>query len=109
VELRRRPIGAGIIDRSTNRIVARSLRDRLQSTTPVRTGRLRRGWKIVKVTNSEIMIENDVYYGYWVDQGNTRGLKPRRFTKKAMDEFWRGLDPLLQKYYHRPEADYVEP
>jgi len=106
VELRRR---SGVPDDLTmNSDLADKLERELRRYTPVRTGRLRRGWEIVRVNSRSIVIENSVYYGYWVNEGNTNGLAPRRFTQRAVQAFERRYSKLLVDY-RDARMQFIEP
>ncbi len=93
-------------DRELNRILARVMLNLLRQTTPVRTGKLRRGWRITEVNGQSFTLENDVFYGVYVDQG-TATISPRRFTKKAADEWFRMLaGNIYATEYRRAEITY---
>lgn len=68
-----------------NRTLAIQLKNALRLTTPVRTGRLRRGWKIKNYTRWGFTLTNGVPYGKYVDGGNTRGLIGRQFVARAQN------------------------
>jgi hypothetical protein len=63
----------------------------LQRNTPVDTGELQAGWYIDYVGATGFAIQDDVYYGYWVNNGNTRGLRPRRFVERAVRQYQSNL------------------
>lgn len=71
---------------ATNRTLARSLLRILQRNTPVDTGELSDGWYIDYVDSEGFALQDDVYYGYWVNNGNTRGLRPRRFVERSIGQ-----------------------
>lgn len=70
-----------------NRIMARQLQQLLKRVTPRDTGRLVRGWRISNYNSRSFTVEDTVFYGYWVDQGNTRGLVGREFVDKGVARF----------------------
>lgn len=73
-------------DYTQNRQLSKLLRDTLRSVTPVRTGKLRRGWRVINYNSRSITVQNDVEYGIWVDLG-TATITPRRFTERGVDRF----------------------
>jgi hypothetical protein len=72
---------------ATVRSLARGLLRVLVRNTPVDTGELSAGWYIDYVGASGFAIQDDVYYGYWVNNGNTRGLRPRRFVERSVRQY----------------------
>lgn len=84
------------------------LRD-LRAFTPVRTGRLRRGWQITTVTYRRFVIENLVPYGVYVDLG-TPVMAPRRFTERARQRLRRQLrsDGVNDRTFFTVTVDYSE-
>jgi hypothetical protein len=94
-------------DKSANLRLARKLERELKRFTPVRTGRLRRGWEISIVNGRSFTLENSVYYGYWVENGNTIGAKPQRFTRRAVQYFSRKYSVELNDY-NDPEMEFIE-
>ena len=75
--------------------LAQTFYDTVIPLTPVKTGRLRAGWKLEKSSDPEnpyTQVSNDVPYLSYVNNG-TRTIKPRRFIEiafqRALDEFGR--------------------
>jgi len=63
----------------------------MKANTPVRTGRLRDGWTLWDLGTQALLV-NEVPYGIYVDQGNTRGLAPRNFVASTLADLgkpWR--------------------
>lgn len=69
------------------RRMARQLMRILQRNTPKDTGELASGWYIDYVGGGGFALQDDVYYGYWVNNGNTRGLRARRFVERSVRQF----------------------
>jgi len=69
------------------RSLARGLLRILQRNTPKDTGELSAGWYIDYVGSGGFALQDDVYYGYWVNNGNTRGLKARRFVERSLQQY----------------------
>jgi hypothetical protein len=67
--------------------LAKQLQTTLKRVTPRDTGRLTRGWRVSNYNSYGFTVSDDVYYGYWVDQGNTRGLVGREFVDKGVSRF----------------------
>ena len=72
---------------STTRTIAYGLLRILKRNTPKRTGDLAEGWYVDYVGSGGFAIQDDVYYGYWVNNGNTRGLRPRRFVERSLNQY----------------------
>lgn len=53
-----------------------------EDVTPVRTGRLKRGWQVDAGPDGLTLI-NEVPYAVWQNDGNTRGLQGRNMTGRA--------------------------
>lgn len=87
-----------------HRIMARQLQQLLKRVTPRDTGRLIRGWRISNYNSRSFTVEDTVFYGYWVDQGNTRGLVGREFVDKGVSRFesW-----YSSQYGNSMDSDYT--
>jgi hypothetical protein len=72
---------------ATTRTIARGLLRILQRNTPKNTGELASGWYIDYVAATGFALQDDVYYGYWVNNGNTKGLKARRFVERSIQQY----------------------
>ena len=59
----------------------------MKRVTPRDTGKLIRGWKVQNYNHASFTVEDAVFYGYWVDVGNTRGLVGREFVEKGINRF----------------------
>ncbi len=70
-----------------NKVLARELQRILKRVTPRDTGRLIRGWRVSNYSHTSFSVVDEVYYGYWVDQGNTRGLVGREFVDRGVSRF----------------------
>jgi hypothetical protein len=86
-----------------NRVLARELQRILKRVTPRDTGKLIRGWRIANYSHTSFEVEDTVYYGYWLDQGNTRGLVGREFVERGVNRFesW-----YSSEYGHSIDKDY---
>ena len=75
----------------------------MKRVTPRDTGRLIRGWKVQNYNHASFAVEDAVFYGYWVDSGNTRGLVGREFVQKGVSRFasW-----YSSEYGHDVSVDY---
>jgi hypothetical protein len=88
---------------SENRRLSKELQRILKRSTPRDTGKLIRGWKVQNYNHASFAVEDAVVYGYWVDQGNTRGLVGREFVEKGINKFesW-----YSSQYGHDISVDY---
>lgn len=75
----------GMSTSTQHRVMAKAVMKDLKRVTPVDTRALQRGWKITSVNALGFEITDDVYYGYWQEYGNTRGLKGRYFVTKMVE------------------------
>jgi hypothetical protein len=82
----------------TNRDIGKWLVRICRRATPKDTGNLSRGWYLRKSTSTVIEVRNDVYYGYWVEEGNTRGAPAQQFMEAALDELESTFKSLYTDY-----------
>jgi hypothetical protein len=57
----------------------------MKQNTPVKTGNLRDNWTLANL-GGKGLLTNEVPYGIYVDEGNTRGLAPRNFVQGTLSQ-----------------------
>jgi hypothetical protein len=97
-------IRSGRTTSTRNNQLAKQLQRILKRVTPRDTGRLIRGWRVSNYNSYSFTVEDTVFYGYWVDQGNTRGLVGRQFVDKGIRQFENWYSG---QYGHNLTKDYT--
>lgn len=80
----------------------KAVEQRVQQLTTRRSGKLADSWRDFKLWQYSDLptggqIENPIFYGRFVDQGTSRGIKPRRFMRKAVTDTRHDAEGALRK------------
>ncbi len=96
-KMRRFPLEANkALDRGLTKSF-QELRIAAKAETPMVTGKLRRGFRIQKLSSLKAIIFNRVFYGIFVHEGTKRHII-RPVIKKAL--FWKGADHPVKMVNH---------
>jgi HK97 gp10 family phage protein len=68
------------------RDIAGGIRDEARAGTPVRSGRLRAGWRVGRLADGDPTVTNEVDYAPFVEYG-TRHMPPRAMLGRALARY----------------------